>query len=462
MAWYDQQTQASPTPPAFQMPDFWQIGGEAGQAMANAEKNQWANQQANAVRGAYANAEKTAVQGEPYSEYLIRLAKSVASIDPNKAKDIYDLAYKAQYAESQQSQRQNTDVKSLLAPVASKFMNIDPSDQNTWTNERNMWIMKNPNLGPFIPEQASQENWDAIQKQGGGASYVAPKGGFAEEQQYNRSIDRTLQLSQNARLAGNTVEADRLANVALAMSKQGQPEATGPTPDQIFASLEPEMMDLESKVSADATPNFGPIFAKVDTMVGPGETGNKIKERIQQRIDQVQANKAKTLGIQQGLRSEGREVKRMNDSELKNMALQYNEEEKKLSEGSPKIQAAKDLLSSNIGAGAAALASKFLQGDVLAEAEIRRYVAGSVASQLLNNIKNSVGLAPDVQKSRVAELINTMIDGYNQELERYNTALEGNKYRKTYKPQSRLSVGGSQEQQKRKVVTDAKSFFGGK
>jgi len=462
MAWYDQQTQAQPTPAAFQMPDFWQIGGEAGQAFANAEKNQWANQQASAVRGAYANAEKTAVQGEPYSEYLIRLAKSVASIDPNKAKDIYDLAYKAQYAESQQAQRQNTDVKSLLGPVASKFMNVDPADQNAWTIERDMWIQKNPNLGSFISDQASQENWDAIQKQGGGASYVAPKGIFAEEQQYKRDIDRTLQLSQNARLAGNTVEADRLANVALSMSKQGQPVATGPTPDQIFAGLEPQMKDLESRISVDITPNFAPIFAQVDSMVGQGETGDRIKQRIQERVNQVQQDKTKTLGIQQGLRSEEREVKRMNDSELKNMALQYNEEEKKLSEGSPKIKAAKDLLSSNIGAGAAALASKFLQGDVLAEAEIRRYVSGSVASQLLNNIKKSIGLAPAVQKSRVAELINTMIDGYNQELERYNTALEGNKYRKTYKPQSRLSVGGPQEQQKRKIVTDATSFFGGK
>lgn len=461
MAWYDQQTQASPVPQAFKMPDFWQIGGEAGQAMANAERNQFANQQASAVRGAYANAEKTAVQGEPYSEYLIRLAKSVASIDPNKAKEIYDLAYKAQYAEAQSVQRQNTDVKSLLAPVASKFMNIEPSDQSTWTNERNLWLQKNPNLSPFIPEQASQENWDAIQKQGGGSAYVAPKGGFAEEQQKKREIDRTLQLSQNARLAGNAYEADRLANVALDLSSQGQTIDNGQTPDQVFATLEPEMKNLEAQVSADQTPSFGKIFALIDTMVGAGETASKIKERVQQRIGQVQENKAKTLGIQQGLRSEGREVKRMTDAELKNMALQYNEEEKKLSEGSPKIQAAKDLLRSNIGAGAAALASKFLQGDVLAEAEIRRYVAGSVASQMLNNIKNSVGLAPEVQKSRVAELINTMIDGYNQELERYNSALKGNKYMKTYEPQVRLSVGGEQAQ-KRKVVTDAKSFFGGK
>ena len=465
MAWYDQQTQAQPVPQAFQMPDFWQIGGEAGQAMANAEKNQWANQQANAVRGAYANAEKTAVQGEPYSEYLIRLAKSVASIDPNKAKDIYDLAYKAQYAESQQAQRQNTDVKSLLSPVASKFMNIDPADQNTWTNERNMWIMKNPNLASFIPERASQESWDAIQKQGGGSSYVSPKGEFAEEQQYNRNIDRTLQLSQATRSAGNTVEADRLANVALAMSKQGQPVATGPTPDQIFAGLEPEMKALESRVSADSTPNFAPIFAQVDSMVGQGETGDRIKERIQDRVNQVQQDKTKTLGINRDIRSEGRDIQKMNDSDQRSMATQYNAEELNLSAGAMAIKAAKDLFRSNIGAGASALASKFLQKDVLAEAEIKRYIAGSVGSQFLNNIKNAVGLAPNVESDRVADLINTMIEGYNQELTRYNNSLSGNKYKKKYDMQSALPIGKSgttQTQTTRKIVTDAKSFFGGK
>jgi hypothetical protein len=210
MAWYDQQTQAQPVSQAFQMPDFWQIGGEAGQAMANAEKNQWANQQAGAVRGAYANAEKTAVQGEPYSEYLIRLAKRMAQIDPEKASGIFDLASKQHYYEANKARAEQPKAgippTSISSTQRASFKGANSPE--TYKAAYDNLVGLDPTLALVAGIPASWDN--------GGAYYVAS----INQEATKKNIDLKTIMANAQSIMQNVNSQESWTNARNLLSRQ--------------------------------------------------------------------------------------------------------------------------------------------------------------------------------------------------------------------------------------------------
>lgn len=124
-------------------------------------------------------------KNEPQSEYYMRLAKNISAVNPEKAKDFYDLAYKAQYSEANinKANRSTNGISSGTIATqqrqAFKGVNNPTSYMAVLTNLKAI----DPNLVRGVPD--SWEN--------GGADFVKN----LQEAQTKRDVDLKT-IMQNA------------------------------------------------------------------------------------------------------------------------------------------------------------------------------------------------------------------------------------------------------------------------
>lgn len=342
---------------------------------------------------------------EAWSE-MNRLDPQRAAFDYNRVK-----------TEADKKKVEKEKTQSLLKEVASDFANFDPTDQASWTEARDRWIDINPNLASFIPEQASQDAWDRIQTQGGLGKNVAPKGEFAQRKYLEDQVKQATFLSTTARASGKYDEADFYANKALTIQKQldGRTEETGKTVDQILLEYKADIDELLKSTTKDDKADTSVLFAKISGDIGEGAKLTAVEAAIDKKLED------KRLG-----RSTATDY---SDSELKTQADTYKQQATKLVEDKPKILGAIQLIQKGINSGAAGMASKTLQGDVLAEAEIARYISGDEYAQWKNKIRQAVKLNPVVRAELVADLVNSLVNVYNAQVIEYNSNLKGNKYK---------------------------------
>jgi len=380
-------------------------------------------------------------------EYLRMKAQEIAPYDPTYAQELMDKANALQERQSQQAlsekemqvrtqEKQTAQtaqddyrITQILDEVATEFQNVNPNDQASWTQARESWIQRYPKVEQYIKPIASQANWDQIQAQGGFKENVAPKGEFAVRNKTEKSVASLTFLADQARKAGKLSEADQLTAEALQLQKSlsGQ-QSGGMSVDSVLSKYDNDIKSLVAQTTTTQSPSTIALFSKIGQDIGEGVVLQSVKDAINQKIESVKSGKM--------------EGYKMNESQMKEQQANYKSEEDLLTDGNNKINAAKALFQKEIRQGASALASKFLQGDVLAEAEIKRYIAGGEGQQLWNNIRESVGLAPEVQKKVVANLINAMIEGYNSNLSAYDQALKGNTYKKNYTKASMVDAKG--------------------
>lgn len=354
---------------------------------------------------------------EPYSDYLIRLGKSVAQQNPEKAQEIYDLAYRARYSEAQGQRNVGKEAQALLDNVAATFMNVKPNDQVSWAFYRNKWIASNPDLEQFIPAQASQDAWDAIQAQGGRGKEVAPKSDYAQQQDIERRIGQLTTLATQNAQSNPSLSAMYTKQANELYTKLNPSVGTdGKTVDGIIKEYQSDINALVGQVTQNSTPSTITLFGKLANALGEGALLNQVRDSIKGKLN---TRKEELGGAIQ-----------YNDEQLKSMADKYTADVTLLRTDKDKIDKALGLIRDGITNGGAAMIAKGLQGDVLAEAEIARYVAGGVWAQLGNKLRNTFGLVSQTDLETVKKLASSLVDAYNGKVDDYysNPDIKGNKY----------------------------------
>ena len=317
-------------------------------------------------------------------------------------------------------QKKDEDAKRYLKEVAAEFVNINPNDQDSWTSSRNNWLRLNEKLADYIPEAASQDAWDRIQTQGGFAKNVAPKGQFAKEKAIEDKIKQATWLSQSARASGNYSVANNEANRAIKLQAELDALRSETTliktenVDNVLLRYKNDIDALIKTTTKDRTPDTTELFSTISNDIGEGPLLSEVKSSIESQLTKEKAAKG---GIQE-----------YSDAQQKKKADDQADLVKFVREARRKIDAAESLYNSEIKNGAAALAAKALQGDVLAEAEFGRYGAGTTFNQLINNAKSKIGLARETAPEVVKNLINSLIQIHNKEAKTYLDVMKNNKY----------------------------------
>lgn len=375
-------------------------------------------------------------QMEAWSE-MNRLDPERAAFDWNRVKSEQDKAA-AQKAKTQ----------GLLKEVAAEFANLDPNDQNSWYEARNRWLDVDPNLANFLPANASQDAWDRVQTQGGLAKNVAPKGEFAQRKYIEDQVKQSTFLSQTARAAGKYTEADFYAKKALDLQAQLDKMPTGDkTPEQWMAEYEPQIKELEKATTKNNPASTVKLFGELSGKIGSGAVLDQVKAMISTRLKDI---------------SEGKHTEFQDtDDTLKTQADTYSALAKVLGENKAKIRSAINLISKKVAGGAARIAAKTLQGDVLAESEFSSYKDANPIKQALSNWANKFAGVSFITTKDAQNLVDALVEAYNAQAKDYIDALGTNKYRdKTvaYLTPSSIGGGGGSDNLKKPNAKDYPDF----
>ena len=342
---------------------------------------------------------------EAWSE-MNRLDPQRAAFDYNRVK-----------TEADKKKAEKEKTQSLLKEVASDFANFDPTDQGSWTEARDRWIDINPNLGNFIPEQASQDAWDRIQTQGGLGKNVAPKGEFAQRKYLEDQVKQATFLSTTARASGKFDEADFYADKALKIQKKldGIAEETGETVDQILLRYKDDIDALLKATTKDDKADTSVLFATISEDIGEGAKLIAVEAAIDKKLEEKRTGKQTATTYA--------------DDEQKKQADRLDGLAKVLSENKAKVRSAISLISKKIPAGGARIAAKTLQGDVLAESEFSSYKDSNPLKQALANWANKLGGVSIISEEDAQNLVDALVETYNASARDYLKALKDNKYR---------------------------------
>lgn len=359
-------------------------------------------------------------QMEAWSE-MNRLDPNRAAFDWNRVK-----------SEQDKAAAQKDKTQGLLKEVAAEFANLDPNDQNSWYEARNRWLDVDPNLANFLPANASQDAWDRVQTQGGLAKNVAPKGEFAQRKYIEDQVKQSTFLSQTARAAAKYTEADFYAKKALDLQAQLDKMPTGDkTPEQWMAEYEPQIKELEKATTKNNTASTVKLFGELSGKIGSGAVLDQVKAMISTRLKDI---------------SEGKHTEFQDtDDTLKTQADTYSDLAKVLGENKAKIRSAINLISKKVAGGAARIAAKTLQGDVLAESEFSSYKDANPIKQALSNWANKFAGVSFITIKDAQNLVDALVEAYNSQAKDYIDALGTNKYRdKTVAYLTPYSIGGGE------------------
>lgn len=344
-------------------------------------------------------------------------AQAMLKTNPEKAMELFAKAEQISASKSQKEASQKAKVTGLLNEVASDFANVDPNDQASWTQAKDRWLQINPDLNSYIPSQASQDNWDRIQSQGGKGGNVAPKGDFAKKKKLENDITRYNILAQNALNAQMPTEANEYTKKAIELQKQldGTPTGTTRTPEQIVADYQPQIDALKASTSQFEQADTSQLFADL-SKVYSGAVLKAVKDNINSQLASKKEAKKEATGY--------------SDSEQKTRYDNLGSQASELIKTKSKIKASSELLNKEITGGASAIASKALQQDVLAEAEFGRYRNSDAISMLANRIKTKILGGSPLTVGEASKLLAALVNTYNSEAQGYLDALKGNKYLK--------------------------------
>lgn len=342
---------------------------------------------------------------EAWSE-MNRLDPQRASFDYNRVK-----------TEADKKKAEKEKTQSLLKEVAADFANFDPTDQDSWTEARDRWIEINPNLGNFIPAQASPDAWDRIQTQGGLGKNVAPKGDFAQRKYLEDQVKQATFLSTTARASGKYDEADFYANKALKIQKEldGRTGETGETVDQVLLRYKNDIDALLKATTKDDKADTSVLFAKISEDLGEGAKTTAVEEAINKKLEDKRAGRSTATDYE--------------DDEQQKQADRQDALAKVLSENKAKVRSAIALIGKKIPAGGARIAAKTLQGDVLAESEFSSYKNSNPLKQALSNWANKFAGVSFISEQDAQNLVDALIETYNASAADYLKVLKGNKYR---------------------------------
>ena len=355
-------------------------------------------------------------------------------LDPKRAEYDWNRTYQEQ--EKQRATKRESDsakvrTQGLLKEVASDFANLSPGDQAAWDSTRANWISMDPNLAQFIPEVSNQDSWDRVQSQGGLSKNVAPKGEFARRKYVEDQVKQATFLSQTARASGKYSEADFYANKALEMQSQLDGKVTDKeTVDSIVARYAADIAPLIKATTKDRIADATALYAKISTEIGEGAKLEQVKAAIKAKLDEEKAGKGSATEY--------------SDEQQRSLGAQYSEQAKDLVKVKNKIVALKSTLE-KIPAGAARIAAKELQGDVLAESEFSSYKNSDPIVQAFSNLANKLAGVSYITSADALTLVNALIEKYNSEASDYITAVKGVKdsYKNTQvSTVTRASLGG--------------------
>lgn len=344
-------------------------------------------------------------------------AEAYMDYDPNTAYSWIQQAENLKATKASRAENKKARVAGYLNEVAAEFQNIDPSDTEGWTEARNRWISVEPMLSDYIPSTASQNNWDRIQSQGGNKSVVAPKGGFAEKKYIDDQVMKYTYLASAARASGNTAKADLYTKKAMELQDASSEGVDNIDVSTVLQKYNADIEKLKTQVTKDQTPSTVELFSKISNDIGEGAVLEDVKKEIKTILSDTKSGKSSQY--------------QDSDETLRTQAGNMKSQADDLVLTKRKINSAIALVTREIKGGAARIAAKDLQGDVLAESEFSGYKNNDPIVQAFGNLANRLAGVTFITTEDAMNLINALVDVYNKASTDYNTALKGNKYRNT-------------------------------
>ena len=343
-------------------------------------------------------------------------AEAYMGYDPNTAQSWLNQADTLKANKENKLNAQKQRVSAYLNEVAAEFQNIDPADQAAWSEARSRWIAYEPGLADYVPGKANQDNWDRIQSQGGNKTAVAPKGEFATRNYLDKQVQQYTYLSAQARAAGNSAKADNYAKKAMEL--QDQLDGAGDKTLTVEGVLEKYNSDIEAlkaKVTTTQLPSTVSLFNKIAEDIGEGAVLDGVKKSINEVLESTKSGNLT-----------GRNL---SDEDLKAQASALSTQANDLVASKRKIASARELIKAKISSGAARIAAKDLQGDVLAESEFSGYKNNDPLVQAFNYFANKLVGVSFITLEDAKSLVNALISTYNSTAGDYIKALGDNKYR---------------------------------